>query len=311
MLTEEGYINLTASTPSYYYYLKDHQGNNRVVINSSGTVQETNHYYPFGGLFATNSSVQPYKYNGKEFDGKNNLNWYDYGARQYDATLGRWHVVDPMAEEYYNNTVYSYCSSSPLIKIDPMGMDEWEVDLYGYVIRRIKTIKHDAFFMVDKEHKRIDGASLSFEYGTIEDQKTMDFSAQTIDGKTITGKYDLYQIRGDANGTKLFEFLSNNTVETGVEWSHTMTGVEGDKGLNFLSTSHTPHIEVGISKTWTNQLGRGYTIREMNHSHPVSSKASNLDKKFKKTIVDYNTKMGYGIPTFSIYHIPKNKYLPY
>ena len=96
-----------------------------------------------------------------------------------------------------------------------------------------------------------------------------------------------------------------------MEWSHTMTGVEGDKGLNFLSTSHTPHIEVGISKTWTNQLGRGYTIREMNHSHPVSSKASNLDKKFKKTIVDYNTKMGYGIPTFSIYHIPKNKYLPY
>ena len=49
----------------YHYYLKDHQGNNRVVISQSGTVEETNHYYPFGGVFAATSNVQPYKYNGK------------------------------------------------------------------------------------------------------------------------------------------------------------------------------------------------------------------------------------------------------
>ena len=52
LLTEEGYINLTG-TQQYHYYLKDHQGNNRVVINQSGTVEETNHYYPFGGVFPT------------------------------------------------------------------------------------------------------------------------------------------------------------------------------------------------------------------------------------------------------------------
>ena len=63
LLTEEGYVDLSASTPTYYY-LKDHQGNNRAVINSLGTVAETNHYYPFGSLFAS-TSVQPYKYNGK------------------------------------------------------------------------------------------------------------------------------------------------------------------------------------------------------------------------------------------------------
>ena len=38
LLTEEGYINLNSPT-TYYYYLKDHQGNNRVVVNSSGVVQ--------------------------------------------------------------------------------------------------------------------------------------------------------------------------------------------------------------------------------------------------------------------------------
>ena len=119
--TEEGYVDLSASTPAYYYYLKDHQGNNRVVINSSGTVQETNHYYPFGGVFASTGNVQPYKYNGKELDTKKGLNWYDYGARHYDATLGRWFVEDPLAEKYYAWSPYNYCINDPVKLIDPNG----------------------------------------------------------------------------------------------------------------------------------------------------------------------------------------------
>ena len=119
LLTEEGYINLNSPT-TYYYYLKDHQGNNRVVVNSNGTVMETNHYYPFGSTFAT-SNVQPYKYNGKELDTKNGLNWYDYGARHYDAVLGRWHVVDPLAEKYYSTSPYTYCLNNPVKYIDPDG----------------------------------------------------------------------------------------------------------------------------------------------------------------------------------------------
>ena len=125
LLTEEGYVTL--SDGKYHYYLKDHQGNNRVVINQSGTVEEANHYYPFGGVFASSGNVQPYKYNGKEYDGKKGLNWYDYGARHYDAALGRFTTVDPSAENYYSTSPFTYCLNNPLNYIDPLGTDTVDV----------------------------------------------------------------------------------------------------------------------------------------------------------------------------------------
>ena len=128
LLTEEGYVTL--SDGKYHYYLKDHQGNNRVVINQSGTVEEANHYYPFGGVFASSGNVQPYKYNGKEFDAKKGLNLYDYGARHYDAALGRFATVDPSAENYFNTSLYAYCGNNPISRIDPTGAD-WYEDKQG------------------------------------------------------------------------------------------------------------------------------------------------------------------------------------
>ena len=94
ILTEEGYITFSGSTPTYHYYLKDHQGNNRVVTYWNGSkwfVEQVNHYYPFGGVFAEGTAVsnQAYKYNGKELDQMHGVDWYDYGARMHDAALGR------------------------------------------------------------------------------------------------------------------------------------------------------------------------------------------------------------------------------
>ena len=128
LLTEEGYINL-AGTQQYHYYLKDHQGNNRVVINQSGTVEETNHYYPFGGVFGTTGNTQPYKYNGKEFDTKKGLNWYDYGARHYDAVLGRFITVDALYDKHFKVSPYVYCGNEPVGRIDPDGND-WRVQTH-------------------------------------------------------------------------------------------------------------------------------------------------------------------------------------
>ncbi|WP_244440535.1 RHS repeat-associated core domain-containing protein, partial [Bacteroides rodentium] len=80
-----------------------------------------NHYYPFGGVFASTTNVQPYKYNGKEYDTKKGLNWYDYGARHYDAALGRFTTNDRFAEKYHSLSPYQYGANNPINTIDING----------------------------------------------------------------------------------------------------------------------------------------------------------------------------------------------
>lgn len=129
ILTEAGFVSLNDN--KYHYYLQDHQGNNRVVADQNGNVEEVNHYYPFGGIFANTSSNQPYKYNGKEWDKEYGLNWYDYGARMYDPSLGRWHTIDPVAEKYCGISPYAYCNNDPVKNIDLNGCDWYLYEATG------------------------------------------------------------------------------------------------------------------------------------------------------------------------------------
>lgn len=132
LLTESGYVSLKDG--KYHYYLKDHQGNNRIVVDEDGKAEEKNDYYPFGGLMASSSgSVQDYKYNGKELDRKGGLDWYDYGARHYDAVLGRFTCHDPLEEVWAHVNPYNYCFNNPVNRTDPTGMAStynWDKERY-------------------------------------------------------------------------------------------------------------------------------------------------------------------------------------
>lgn len=127
ILVDDGYVTFSGSTPVYHFYLKDHLGNNRIVASASGTVEQENHYYPFGGLMgeSTNGDTQRFKYNGKELDRMHGLDWYDYGARHYDGARGAFTTIDPLAEKDYDISPYAYCAGDPVNKFDPDGRSIW------------------------------------------------------------------------------------------------------------------------------------------------------------------------------------------
>ena len=124
VLNDIGYAKYDKSgNLSFHYYLQDHLGNNRVVMSEDGTIEQVNDYYPTGALMGSSQSgeFQRYKYNGKELDRTHGLDWYDYGARNYDAALVRWNGVDELSEKYYPFSSWSYCFNNFVNNMDKDG----------------------------------------------------------------------------------------------------------------------------------------------------------------------------------------------
>jgi len=129
-------------------------------------VQQESSYYPFGleieGLSwqkPLQKSLNKYLYNGKELQDDLGLDWYDYGARFYDAQIGRWHSVDPMSEERNWVSPYNYVQNNPIMRIDPNGMldDDYGVDKKGNITLLKKTNdNHDVLYAVDDKGNKKD-----------------------------------------------------------------------------------------------------------------------------------------------------------
>lgn len=112
-------------------HIRDHLGNTRGTVvrrNLQYILTSQTNYYPFGypfyeGVKTGDGSLTQnrYLYNGKELQDDFGLNWYDYGARFYDAQLARWHVIDALSESYYPISPYAYVANNPIAFIDPDG----------------------------------------------------------------------------------------------------------------------------------------------------------------------------------------------
>lgn len=126
VLTAGGYIE----DGEYYFYIKDYQGNVRVVLDQRNHPVELNAYYPYGMLMAAtpSDSKQPHKYGAKELDRENALDLYDSQARWYAPQTGRTPTMDPLAEKYPHLSPYLWCAANPNRYRDPDGR---KVELYA------------------------------------------------------------------------------------------------------------------------------------------------------------------------------------
>ena len=108
-----------------HFYVKDHLGSNRLVVDGNGNIEEVNHYYPFGALMGDRCGVSrnKYKYIGKELDTMYGWNMQDHEARWYDPVVGRWMATDPLQEKYASVSPYCYVISNPIKFIDPTGLE--------------------------------------------------------------------------------------------------------------------------------------------------------------------------------------------
>ena len=272
LLTEEGYVTLSDS--KYHYYLKDHQGNNRVVISQSGTVEETNHYYPFGGAFASTSNVQPYKYNGKELDSKKGLNWYDYGARHYDAALGRFTTNDRFAEKYYSMSPYQYGANNPVNNIDvngdtivvnpnPNGLIDNVRIFFGFDTKYQKDVKAD-LQQLKKDDKEIGEMIIE-----LEKSKNVHSITRTKRGESNSSGFDREKAKKDIPQGSIINY--DPDVKTDINGNHRTPRI----GL-IHELQHSSDVDKGIMSY--ENIGNGIPMREI--------RAINTENKIRKRTGD-------------------------
>lgn len=160
--------------------------------------------------------------------------------------------------------------------IDPGGNDVWEINRSGEIVNRIKDLTQDAFYIVSEgtdgkmqrsqtidAYGNMSDVVISFEYGTVTGVRTPTVNLRNSEGKYITTKLTIFEIKGDKEATQLFEFFANPVETTNVEWTHAKVGKHSSE-RNIVGSSHSnSSTAIGhyLRKT-------SYTLREVNHNHP-------------------------------------------
>jgi RHS repeat-associated protein len=129
-----------------YRILSDHLGSPRLVVNaSSGAIVQRIDYDEFGRVTAdTSSGFQPFGFAGGIYDSDSGL--VRFGARDYDAAIGRWNARDQIRFAGNDANLFSYVGSDPINFIDFLGFIKFKE---GIPLDTLSKIMSEQFDVID------------------------------------------------------------------------------------------------------------------------------------------------------------------
>ena len=182
---------------------------------------------------------------------------------EYDSRIGKRWNVDPMFSKKPWLSTYHAFSNRPTSNIDPNGADDFEINKKGEITKRTENKEADNFFGLDDKGERIKDKSISFKYGTIKSVENPSIKTKDSKGNISSEKLTLFNIDGDDNAQKLFEFGADLSGEENVEWSIAKIGTK-ESGKNVVGTMHK-YGKSGVGDYLTQKYPE---FRGLDHSHP-------------------------------------------
>jgi RHS repeat-associated protein len=303
-------IQTSATTDRFvfYYYNKDHLGNNRELETASGLMHQVTNYYPFGAPYADPDAVmsanrQQYKYNGKELDILHGLNTYDYGARQYYSILGRWDRIDPLCEKYYSLSPYNYCGNNPIRFIDPDGMRIYvEEDSREQVLEWINALSKDQYKIDDSGFLFLAGStSEKYHSQYYSDRLNAAIDNDNIINIHIRDNYGGYNISERGGGLTLISGNDNADVVLTGHTNYSLHDVEG--GSLYCGPEYIlAHELVGHAIPYTtpsiynDNRDTGYAIDSENIVRSETNSKLRAIDEYSRTDISFPLSQGYDIP---------------
>ena len=136
------------------YFVRDHLGSTRQVVDSTGQVLAQFDYYPYGALRRSFGSLDTkLRFTGKQFDDEEVKQYY-YGARYLNGINQRFNSVDPAAGEYPGWSPYVYALANPVRNVDPNGEFAQPVIVGAYAAAVLDVLDVYAFTVSLDEFRR-------------------------------------------------------------------------------------------------------------------------------------------------------------
>jgi len=152
-----GYIPNDTTKEETFFYHSDHLGSTSYITDDKANITQYDAYLPYGELLVdehSSSEELPYKFNGKQFDDETGL--YYYGARYMNPVASLWYGVDPKCYKNIHLGSYVYCSSNPIVRIDPNGEDDYVTNVKTGAIAIIRTKDNTHSFYITNGQKTIE-----------------------------------------------------------------------------------------------------------------------------------------------------------